>query len=123
MGLHKNAGLTVSQRKQVKALYEAGGVSYQKLADRFGVTVATVQKWVNRDSPEDLKSGPKKPQGIITPAYRAAIVAYRTDNPFHGPIRIAEALKGEFGFANRGTVLMVLQQEGLTRPRREKNTP
>jgi len=120
MGLHKNAGLTVNQRKQIKALYEAGGVSYKKLADRFGVTIKTIEKWVKRSSPEDFKSGPKRSRSVITPEYRAAIIQYRKANPFHGPIRIAEAIKEDFGFAKRGTVLTVLQQEGLTRPKREK---
>lgn len=123
MGLHKNSGLAVNQRRQIRVLYKAGGVSYQKLADRFGVTAKTIEKWVKRDNPEDLKSGPKQPRSVITAAYRLAIVDYRKANPYHGPIRIANALRSKFGFANRGTVLKVLQQEGLTLAKRKKNAP
>lgn len=120
MGLHKNAGLTESQRKQIKALYKAGGTSYRQLAERFGVTIKTIEKWVKRDAPNDLKSGPRHHKSIISDAYRRAIIEYRQANPFHGPIRIAEALKTEFDFANRGTVLIVLQQEGVTRAKGKK---
>ena len=120
MKLHKNAGLTVKQRKQVKEIYAAGGISYAKLAQRFGVSVPTIEKWVKRPSPEDLKSGPRRPKTVISDAYRKAVLDYRAEHENHGPIRIAFELKSAFAFANRGTVLKILQQARLTRPKGEK---
>lgn len=120
MSLHGNAGLTIAQRKKVRELYQAGGTSYEKLAMRFGVSKSTIVKWANRENPEDHKSGPKVPNTVITQQYRQAVIDYRSDNEDHGPIRIAHELKKEYPFANRGTVLKILQSANLTKPKGEK---
>jgi hypothetical protein len=51
---------------------------------------------------------------VLTNEYRQAVLNYRQENPDHGPIRIACELKGQYNFANWGTVLKILQQKRLT---------
>lgn len=116
MKLHAQAALTIKQRQQVRRMHLEKGVSIRKLAERFKVNPTTIQRWVHRDAPLDLSSAPLKRRTVITPAYREAVVRYRRAYPHHGPIRIAHELKGDFSQANRGTVLSILQQEGLTQP-------
>lgn len=116
MKLHAQAALTLTQRRTVQRLHSEEKVSVRHLAQRFHVNPSTIQRWIRRDSPLDRSSAPLQPRSVITPAYREAVVVYRKEHPHHGPIRIAYALRGEFPFADRGTVLPILQQEGLTRP-------
>ena len=54
---------------------------------------------------------------MITEPYRQAVLDYRKDHPHHGPIRIAHQLKEDYPFANRGTVLKILQAQQLTKPK------
>lgn len=117
MNLHANAALTIQQRQEVRRLHLDEKVSIRKLAVRFGVNPSTIQRWVKRDSPQDRSTAPKRPHTLVTPAYHAAIVAYRQQYPHHGPIRIALALKSQFPFAHRGTVQRILHQQKLARPK------
>jgi len=121
MKIHKNSSLTLVQRRKIKELYDAGNTSYAKLATRFCVSIKTIEKWVKRDNPEDQKSGPKNPKTVITPEYKKAVLEYRKDNPEQGPISIAFYIKKDFAFANRGTVLKILQSASLTKPKGKKN--
>jgi hypothetical protein len=116
MKLHARAALTAKQRSEVKRLHEEDGVSVRKLAARFSVNPTTVQRWIKRETPLDLSTAPIQHYTKVTPAYRAAVIAYRRANPRHGPIRIAQALRGRFPFADRGTVLPILQAAELIRP-------
>jgi len=116
MELHAQAALTVKQRQEVQRLHEDENVSIRALAQRFGVNPTTIQRWVHRESPLDLSSAPLSRGTVITPDYRAAVIAYREAHPRHGPIRIAQALRESFPQAHRGTVLSILQAQGLTRP-------
>ena len=116
MKLHPQAALTLKQRQRVRRLHLEEGVAVRKLAKKFRVNPTTIQRWVNRESPLDHSSAPANHYTVVTAQYRAAVVAYRKERPQHGPIRIAQQLKREFPGANRGTVLRILQQEGLTRP-------
>lgn len=118
--LHARAALTLRQRKEVKRLHEQEGVSIRALAERFNTTAKTIQKWIHRDSPLDNTSAPVVHSTVVTGPYRAAVIAYRTAHPRHGPIRIAQELKPVFPEANRGTILRILQAEGLTRPPRKQ---
>jgi transposase-like protein len=115
MRLHANAALTIKQRQEVKRLHEEQKMSVRKLAARFGVNPTTIQRWVQRDEPEDHAKGPKTPHRVVTADYQQAVMTYRQAHPQHGPIRIAHALKAEYAHANRGTVLRILQAAGLTR--------
>lgn len=120
MNLHRNAKLTVRQRKEIKKLYASGNYTYEQLSVRYNTSKNTVQKWAKRVSPEDKKSGPTNTKKVVTSEYRKAIIAYRKSHPNHGPIRIAFELKKTFDFANRGTVLIILQEAGLTKPKSKK---
>lgn len=122
MRLHAKAALTVKQRQQVKQLYEQGE-RVKTLADRFGVHERTIRRWINRDSPLDRSSAPKQPRRIVTPAYRDAVLAYRQANPTHGPIRIANALKPSFAFANRNSVQRILQAEKVSQSTAKSKKP
>lgn len=112
---HGNAQLTVSQRQLIHKLYHSGQAKKSELARRFNVNRKTINRWVDRDSPNDRPSGPKNPRRVITEAYRKAVIKHREDNPNHGPVTIAYYLKAEFSFANRGTIQRILQQEGLNK--------
>lgn len=116
MKLHAQAALTIKQRQEVRRLHREAHVSIRRLAQRFGVNPTTIARWVHREAPLDLSSAPGERRSVITPEYRSAVVSYRHTFPHHGPIRIAQELRREFPQAHRGTVLSILQQEGLTRP-------
>lgn len=118
MQLHARAALTLRQRQQVRLLHDQRKLSIRRLACRFGVNPSTIQRWVGRACPLDRSSAPKRPHRRTTAEYRQAVIAYRQAHPREGPIRIAQALQEAFPEAHRGTVLPLLQQEGLTRPRR-----
>ena len=116
MKLHAQAALTIKQRQEVRRLHLEEKISIRKLAERFKVNPTTIQRWIHRESPLDRSCAPLKRRTVITQSYREAVVKYRNAYPHHGPIRIAHELKRDFPQANRGTVLSILQQEGLTRP-------
>lgn len=119
MKLHSQAALTLKQRQKVKRLHKEG-VSIRELAKRYGVNPTTIQRWIKRESPLDKSSTPLMLQTVITPEYRAAVIDYRMEHQNHGPIRIAQELKERFPWANRGTILSILQREGMTRPPKGK---
>lgn len=123
--IHRNAALSLGQRKLVQKLYREGH-QISKLALRFGVNRKTIERWAKRESVEDNPSGPKNPKRVVTPAYKSAVIAHRKTHPDHGPITIAYHLKAEFAFANRGTIQQILQSERLSLknkagPKSEKN--
>lgn len=117
MILHSLAALSIRQRIEVKRMHKEDGISMRSLAKRFHTDLSTIQRWVKRESPLDRSSAPIKHRTVINPEYRATVVSYRKEHPNHGPIRIAQELKADFPVANRGTVLSILQAEGLTRHR------
>jgi hypothetical protein len=120
MKLHAKAALTIAQRRQVILLFETQKLSLPELARRFHVHTSTIKRWVTRDSFEDRTGKQKRKARVVTPDYQQAVINYRRDNPSHGPVRIAHDLRAEFPQAHRGTILLILQSEGLTglRPRR-----
>ena len=121
MKLHARAKLTIMQRKEIKRLHEEEKVSIRKLAERFNTSDKTIQKWVHRESPLDKSSAPLEHSTVITPEYREAVIAYRKEHPNRGPITITQALQDRFSQADRGTVLRILQSEGLTKkPAKQK---
>lgn len=123
MKLHAQAALTIKQRQEVKMLHKTHGLSIRELAVKFRVNPSTIQRWVHRESPLDLSSAPIRHPTVITQEYRRAVIAHRKANPQHGPIRIAQELQERFPFAHRGTVLRILQEEGLTRPPVKQRKP
>jgi len=123
MQVHANAALTLKQRQEVQRLHHDEAVSIRDLAKRYGVNPSTIQRWVKRDTPLDHTSAPIAHHTVITPEYRAAVIAHRKAHAKHGPIRIAQELWHEFPWAHRGTVLRILQEEGLTRAPRGPKKP
>ena len=120
MRQHKNAALTIAQRIEIKRLYQQENKAVSQLALTYQVSEATIRKWTKRESPFDLPSTAHQLPGVITEPYRQAVLNYRKDQPHHGPIRIAHQLKPHYPFANRGTVLKILQEKQLTRPKQGK---
>lgn len=120
MRQHKNAALTIAQRIEIKRLREQENASVPELARTYQVSQATIGKWSKRQTPFDLASTRHQLPKVITEPYRQAVLDYRKDQPHHGPVRIAEQLKGAYPFAHRGTVLKILQEKQLTRPKQGK---
>jgi transposase len=120
MRQHKNAALTIAQRIEIKRLYQQQNKAVSQLALTYQVSEATIRKWIKRESPFDLPSTAHQWPSVITGPYRQAVLNYRKDQPHHGPIRIAHQLKENYPFADRGTVLKILQQKQLTRPKQGK---
>ena len=120
MGTHKNAALTVRQREQVQLAAREGTASRRQLAERYGVSLTTIQRWAPRPNGQNRPLG--RPVGTGTPApdYEAAVLVERIRAPTHGPVRIAQNLRPRFARAHRGTVLSLLQAHGLTRGTRPK---
>ena len=115
MRRHSNAALNEKQRLEVKRLHQDEGISIRALAARFQVNPTTIQRWVKRETGQDKPMGPRQPHRIVTNEYKQSILSYREQHPTHGPIRIAQALKAQFEYAHRGTILSVLQKAELTR--------
>jgi transposase len=122
MKIHRNAALTGKQRQQVQALYASGDYSQQQLALQFATTRKTISKWVHRPQAQDASSAPKQPYRRVNDAYRQAVIAYRGAHPGHGPVRIAEELRGEFGAFAASTVGLILRQAALSKPVKPKTT-
>ena len=123
MKLHAQAALTLKQREEVQRLHREEKMTIRALARRYRVNPTTIQRWSRRHSPLDKSTAPIHHRTVITSDYRRAVIEYRQANPGHGPIRIAQELRGDFPQANRGTVLRILQQEGLTRPLQRRERP
>jgi transposase len=123
MKRHGNATTTLRTRAEIQRLYREEGLSFGKIAKRLGISDATAIRWAKRANVEDHASGRKPGQSPGNdPAYRQAVIQCRAEHPYYGPIRIAQALQADFPFANRGTVLSILQQEKLSRPRGPKKS-
>lgn len=120
MQIHKNSALTVRQREQIQQALRAKTSSYRQLAARYGVNMSTIQRWGRRPNGQPGAAGRPPSRTCRTPAYEAAVLAYRAEYPRQGPVRIAHELRPRFAQAHRGTVLSILQAHGLTRPAGQK---
>ena len=122
MRLHANAALTQTQRRLVREL--AGqGVSDTELARRFGVHRRTIERWRERDEPTDRSSAAKRHgRKVVTDEYEHAVITHRTEQPNHGPKRIAHDLRHRFPSANVATVWRILKAAGRSKPA-PKKTP
>ncbi len=114
MKLHSNSALTIKQRGQVKQLFDNDKLPIVEIARRFSVSPQTVRRWIGRSDFQDRQIKRRTPR-VITSEYESAVIEYRRQNPKHGAIRIALALRSRFAFANRGTVAIILKREGLTK--------
>lgn len=115
MHYHTKAALTQTQRRLVRKLAQQGA-SDTELARRFGVHRRTIERWSERDDPNDRSSAPKRHgRTVVESEYERAVVAYRTDHPTHGPKRIAHELCDRFPTANVATIWRILNAAGLSK--------
>jgi transposase-like protein len=117
MKQHANSALTQTQRKLVQELYASGKHSQSGLARQFGTTRKTIAKWVGRRDVSDRSSAPKSPRRGITPAFEAAVAAYRNDERTsrHGKVRIAKELERDHACSNPSNVRIALLRLALSR--------
>jgi transposase len=115
MKLHANAALTLKQREEVQKLHNEG-LSYRKIAERFGVNLSTIVRWMHRDSPLDLSSAPIKKRSGLNKNQKEAILEYRKENPGAGARTIATVLAGEYGTMSHATISRYLKEERLSNP-------
>lgn len=108
--MHKNSSLTKAQRVEIKRLYATGEYTQEQLASRYSTTRKTIQKWINRESPEDLSSSPKKHHQVIDEEYERVVLEYREKNPGHGPVRIVYYLQSEYPQMRVSTVGLLLKK-------------
>lgn len=73
IALHKNARTTPAIRAEITA----SGDSAAALAQRFGITEATVYKWKKRASVHDASHTPHRLQTTLTPAQERVVVELR----------------------------------------------
>ena len=116
MRLHKKAALTVHQRLEIHRLHKAEGTGIKDLALRFHTSKVTIKKWIDRASAEDKSSAPHNHFKVVTETYKAAVFAYRAENPHHGPQRIVYALQKDFPQMRVSTVGRLLTLAKKTRP-------
>lgn len=119
MKLHANAALTLKQREEVKKLHKEG-LSYREIAERFGVNLSTIVRWIHRDSPLDLSSAPKKRRSALDNKQKEAILEYRKENPDAGARTIATVLAEEYGAMSHATISRFLREKRLTAPPQRK---
>ena len=73
IALHKNARTTPAIRAEIAA----SSASAASLAQRFGITLATVYKWKNRSSVQDGSHTAHRLQTTLTPAQEHVVVQLR----------------------------------------------
>jgi len=73
IALHKNARTTPAIRAEIAA----SGDSAAALAQRFGISEATVYKWKKRTSVHDASHTPHRLQTTLTPAQERVVVELR----------------------------------------------
>lgn len=122
MRQHKNAALTPRQREEIQAAVAAKTSSQRALAARYGVHLRTIVRWAHRPSGQEKPLGRPAPDPATPSPYAAAIVAYRLEQPTHGPRRIAAELRTRFSQAHPYSVWCVLRQHGLSRRPPKKTT-
>ena len=81
--LHGSARTTEAVRRAIQLRQE--GV--RALAERYGVSPTTIQKWRKRETTTDAQMGPKEPRPtVLTPEEEAVIVAFRATRCCHSTI-------------------------------------
>ena len=115
MKYHGNARLTIHQRRALRADYLAG-MSRAELAAKYHVSPSTVQKWADRDTPEDRSSAPHRRRSKRPPGYKAAVRPLRQAHRAWGTRRLAHELRAWYPRASRSTVRHILRVAGLQAP-------
>jgi len=72
--LHGSATTTEAVRRAIQLRQE----SVRALAQRYGVSPTTIQKWRKRETPADARMGPKEVRStVLTPEEEVIVVAFR----------------------------------------------
>lgn len=71
--LHKNATTTPRIRCEI----QHSKLSASELADNFGVTIATIVRWRERDFVEDASHTPRRLKTTLSPAQEVVVVELR----------------------------------------------
>jgi transposase len=121
MRQHKNAALTPRQREEIQAAVAAKTLSQRALAGKYGVHLRTIVRWAHRPNGQEKPLGRPAPDPTAPTPYAAAVVAYRHENPTHGPRRIAGELRAHFAQAHPFTIWKMLHRQGLSRRPPKKN--
>lgn len=129
--LSQDEGYVRRRYEAVKLLLQPGPtVNARQVAERFGVSRRTVQRWIARyreRGVDGLRMGSKRPHRIsrkVTPEDEAAIVAIRERTGF-GPDRIkvlletARRMDPRANTYSKRTILKVLQRHGLVESQRK----
>ena len=118
---HKNAALTPRQREEIQAAVAAKTHSQRALAVKYGVHLRPIVRWAHRPNGQEKPLGRPAPDPAAPSPYAAAVIAYRQENPTHGPRRIAGALGARFTQAHPFTIWKLLHHHGLSRRPPKKN--
>ena len=120
--LHTNAVTTHVNRKEIQEAPDT--ISTTSLAKRFGINYRTVQKWRQRDSVEDLRSGPKEPRPkSLSKFEEAACLIFRcaTKLPLDDCLY---TLQESISHLKRSNLHRLFQNYGIsTFPKEENQTP
>ncbi len=107
--------LPVAKTAVINTVYGKCTIITNDHIKRFCVGESTIRKWIKRHSPEDKSSVPHQKRKVVTDDYKQSVIEYRRLNPTHGAKRIAFELKSQHTIANRGTIAIILHQNGLTK--------
>ena len=114
MNIHKNARLTLVRRLEMVTALTLRQLSLVTAADQFGVSTATVRKWLGRFLAEgeaglvDRSSRPSVSPRTISPAKALAVVELRKK-------RMTQARIATYLSLSKATVSRVLSRAGLAR--------
>jgi transposase InsO family protein len=109
--IHGNARTSANVRKAIRESPE----SLLVLAERYAINPKTVAKWKKRDSPDDLRPGPKAPRhGKLTAEDEDIIVRFRE----HTLLPLDDclyALQAQIPHLSRSSLHRCLQRHGISR--------
>ena len=119
--LHTNAVTTHAIRKEIQAAPPE--VSTRSLARRFGLNYLTVQKWRERSSVEDLRSGPQEPRSKSLSKVEEASCVYLRKTTRLSLDDCLYTLQDEIPHLKRSNLHRVFQKHGIsTLPNEDSET-
>ena len=111
---------TMSLRLELVTLAKTGGIPFNALCERFGVSPKTGYKWLRRheaggdDALRDLPRRPKRSPERTPEAVEEAVAAARRQRPAWGPRKLAHLLKaGGVEPPAFSTIAAIIVRQGL----------
>ena len=109
--LHGSATTTEAVRRAIQLRQE----SVRALAQRYGVSPTTIQKWRKRETTADVRMGPKEVRStVLTPEEEAIVVAFRR----HTLLPLDDCLYGlqpTIPHLTRSSLHRCLERHGISR--------